>query len=233
VLPGHEWRKELMFSTERLANGEMDPYPEDYFLALRQVCPDARVLVTVRRQADWLFSNYHHLVQHLPPGRRSFVDFLQSIEGRIVAATAQFDRLIERLHAAFGRERVLVIPLEALETDVDGALRGLSDFLGCPYVPFEPTEKDLNYGVDRRRGADKSSIRMLMRAGPSAGYYQKFSRYVRYAMGRNDGDTVFSVPSKSVLMNQHGNLIGSIYAMNNVRLQRLTGLDLFGLGYPV
>jgi hypothetical protein len=230
--PGHAWRADVMFSTGT-ADGHIDPSPPDFFTSLNAICPGSLILLTIRSQPDWLFSNYHHHIHSLPAARRSFADYLQTVDGRIIAATAHFDRLVERLHAAFGRERVLVLPLELLERDTEGTLRRLSAFLGCSYVPFEPAEKDLNRGVDYRRGAGRDEIPMLVRPAEGAGHYQRILYYARYALGLLGKERAFAIPSKASLAKQYGPVIAPLYALSNYRLAKLLDCDLGALGYPL
>ena len=231
VLPGRQWRADVMFSTDdRAAAAHLDLAPPDFFTSLQSLCPESRVLLTIRNQADWLFSNYHHFIHYLPAERSAFPDFLETIEGKILAATAHFDRLVEKLHAAFGRERVLVLPLEFLERDGEGALRQLSEFLGCAYVPFTPDRKDMNRGIDYRRGRGRDAIPVIARRG---GPVRRLLQYLGHALGFAGGKDAFTVPSKAALAREFGPGIAARYAPGNRRLGALIGRDVSALGYPV
>lgn len=230
VRPDRQWRADVMFSTDdRAAADTLDLSPPDFFTKIRSLCPESRALLTIRSQADWLFSNYHHFIHYLPARRREFPDFLATVEGKILAATAEYDRLVEKLHAAFGRDRVLVLPLESLERDAEGALHELSDFLGCAYVPFTPDDKAMNRGVDYRRGRGRKEIPVLVSAGGGG----RVRRYARYALGLLGLRDIHRIPSKSALAREFGPGIAARYAPSNRRLAGLIGRDLSQLGYAV
>ena len=67
--PGTKWR-ELRFDTA--ATPRIDDYlefsPAYYAAQLKQAAPDAKVLLCIREQVDWLISAYRFYIEQLPAG---------------------------------------------------------------------------------------------------------------------------------------------------------------------
>src|SRR3546814_13127406 len=83
---------------------------------VKAACPDVRIIMTIRSQPSWLYSNYRHFFEALPDARHSLEDFLATIEGKLVLDEAMFDRVVETYDRLFGPERVHVLPMEMLES---------------------------------------------------------------------------------------------------------------------
>ncbi len=94
--------------------------------------PDARVLVVVRRQRDWLKSLYAFRVSLSKKHEvRSFEDFLIK---RKFAENAfdklQYDKLVALYVQHFGRSNLLVLPYESIRKDWMGFQQAACSFIG-------------------------------------------------------------------------------------------------------
>lgn len=185
---------------------------------VKAACPDARIIMTIRSQPSWLYSNYRHFFEALPDARHSLEDFLATIEGKLVLDAAMFDRVVETYDRLFGPERVHVLPMEMLESSEEAALRGLCHFLGVEYEPYRNEVKDYNKGrnIDellKARQQDPPATRRLARL---------FGRGVREAPPSSPG-----CDEKTL------GLLSMVYAASNARLSARLGTDLGSLGYPL
>lgn len=225
VLAGADrWDPALMMSSASLRNiAGITVSPPGGIAALRRLLPHARVLLTIRDQVEWIFSNYHHYLSRLPAHRRTLPDFLATIEGRVVLSSVHYDRLVVELFEHFGRDRVCVLTLEEIETDTHSALAQLSRFLGCAYVPFAAKDSDYNRGIDSTlsRGAGEPSLGRRLATGLPALLASKQPR-----LEAND-----HIKTKDELRDTYTHLLTPFFAASNLRLERLLGKSLAAYGY--
>ena len=181
-------------------------------------CPDARIIMTIRSQPSWLYSNYRHFFEALSDDGHSLKDFLATLEGKLVLDAAMFDRIVETYDRLFGPERVHVLPMEMLESSEEAALRGLCHFLGVEYEPYRTKEKDYNKG----RNIDEL-LKARQQDAPATGRLARlFSRGVRE-----------TTPSSPASDEKTLSLLSMVYAASNARLSARLGTDLGSLGYPL
>lgn len=100
---------------------------------LKQIAPDARILVSIRAQMSILPSVYMQYI--LRGGTMPYDRFFQGTEepGYFGFSPEHFeyDRLIARYQALFGAENVYILTQESLKADMDGAVKALADFAGA------------------------------------------------------------------------------------------------------
>lgn len=103
---------------------------------LRQVVPDAKILLTVREQSQWLRSLYQQYVKR--GGRLTFERF---IEGETEPQYYGFNPISLNFHLfartfgeQFGESNILVLPQELLGADIAGFFAELSSFLEVPEI---------------------------------------------------------------------------------------------------
>ncbi len=114
---------------------------------IAEVRPDARIIAVLREPADFLRS-FH--LQSVHNGQEPEADFGRAIaleqarrEGRELPSRpgspgvlfysehVRYVEQLRRLHAAFGREQVLVVIYDDLRADNDKTVRAILDFLGA------------------------------------------------------------------------------------------------------
>ena len=201
----------------------------DPWLAARRVqrvTPEARILIILRNQVDWLRTHYRVFYDRLPPGQRRWCDFVSTPEGRLVLDGGRYDGVIEAYQDLFGAERVHVMLLESLRDHQVETLRRLCDFLGVDYVACDSAT------VPRNEGPRSGAVRLarlrdaLAVVPPLQALARSLGRPVRHLIERAaDGRDLFTGDERR--------LLAAFYAASNARTQRRTGQDLGRYGYPL
>lgn len=124
---------------------------------LRQIFPGARIIVTIRNQYDFMESLYK---QYLYRGGvkkfRAFVNYKNGdfrpthLRWNLSVDIAMFDylRLIEYYERLFGKENLLVVPYELLQTDPKLFIQTLFSWMGLDETPsFENEMYNGGYGA--------------------------------------------------------------------------------------
>jgi len=93
-------------------------------------CPDSKILICLREQADWLDSSYRYFLDRMPPRKRTFSDFLRTPRGRLMLRIGHHDEIIGAYTQVFGPGRVKVLRLEWLKDRPEYFVGQLCDFLG-------------------------------------------------------------------------------------------------------
>jgi hypothetical protein len=217
VLKGVDaWSAEHFIKVDSPLNFE-HIYSEPYSIAARikATIPSAKILLTIRSQASWIDSNYRHYFEQLPRGRESLFHFMSTPEGKMVLDVAMFDRVVEIYDKLFGRNQVLVLPMERLEQEEELALQDLCAFLGIDYLPYRHEDKDYNRG--RSLGA-LASTRLEKKT-------RRFSLF-EHLFGHRQ-------PRWQATTEEILRYLACVYAASNARLSKRIGLDLAKLGYPI
>ncbi len=218
-LCSERWASETMISFEE-RNNELRGYDPELFPRIKTLMPNTKVLLTIRSQPDWLISNYHHFWDYLPKNRNSFLDFIDTNEGKILKRAAFYPQTLQRLAEVFGEKRFKIVLTEQLEKDPSKTLDEIASFLGCGHIEFDPSREDYNRGKDhlgytqsenQNTGADDSGQPRSGHESPNA-----------------------SPPkSKSYLKRKHETFFQNTYAESNHQLQQMLNTDLSGYGYPL
>lgn len=154
----HGWlarsdRPVQLFSWEGLVGGYLADYRQfgDLTRFLKAAFPDAHILLFIRRQADLAESLYRQALHtyHFPTVR-AFLNRTPTGFGRhradgaanIDVASLNYLPFVEAYEAAFGAERVHVVPYELLQADPDRFYALLSAALGTPVSPTTPRDWD-------------------------------------------------------------------------------------------
>jgi hypothetical protein len=149
------------------------------------VRPDARIIALLREPASFLRSLHLQLLQNRaedePSLRRALELEAERREGCSLTARgaaqpmlllyrerARYLEQLQRYHAVFPRENVLVLIYEEFRADNEGTLRQVQRFLGVDdTLPFEPAE--VNATVRRLVGLDESMFALAQGSGGLAG----------------------------------------------------------------
>ena len=237
-----------VLSHEELS-GHPHGYPDvdQYSIAsnLKLCYPDAKVLIVVRNQMKYLTSIYAFRVAIKGEEYRSFYGFLDSEGRKGLFEKLEYDRLISHYMSLFGKERVLVLPMELLaESQVEFNKR-VTDFIGVPPVVIGNNKKsnestNLYYVVQFWRPFNYLAsvlLRGLKRIKPETNeeYPYMRIRYLYYGLKRKaSGILRYLLKSTRTLdieaYSGYQDLVRR-YSRSNRRLQELTGLKLSGYGY--
>jgi len=219
-----QWDAAIALKPGQVLNGKvMIPGQRETAERIRAALPDARILVTLRNQTDWLRSNYLHYMLGLPPNLRQFKDFLQTREGKLLLAAGAYDHLLNCYRELFGPEKVHVILLEELATDERKALQGLCAFLDVDYAPFNPATREYNTGIGAGRGA-------LIKLYSGLGISDDVARRIRpwFSWAERTAAKWLEAPAISA---EEEAMIRAYYAVSNYHTSRILGRDLRALGY--
>ena len=198
---------------------------EEMAQRIRSKASDAKILMVLRNQIDWLRSTFLHHITFLPPKRRTFGAFLNTVEGKSAVYAGLFDQTITAYYDAFGRDQVHVMLLEDLDVDPQGALRGLCRFLGVTHVDYEPPAQEQNRG---RGIAAGRMISVLSRWGVPDRQIDRLGGLLRPIFS-----LICGVVAQDVISPKEKALLRAFYAASNCRTARLTGLALGHRGYPL
>jgi hypothetical protein len=220
------WSPDHAVTLDQPLDGKfMVPAPELVVQRIHQALPNARILITVRNQIDWLRSNYLHHLGLLPHRRRTLLDFLSTREGKLVLFAGLYDRTIGLYFEVFGPERVHVLPMELLKLGEDEALAGLCRFLGVQPRSFQHGERNFNTGIGSRRGN-------LMRLAGRLGINQWGTEMLK-PLRKPIEKALAPLLDADVLSTAEKTMLTSFYAASNHLSSRLLGRDLGVLGYPL
>jgi hypothetical protein len=207
---------------------------------LRALFPDAKILMIIREQKGIIQSSYQ---EHMRRGSPATIErFLGADRQRRLGfgpvcqiETFLYDRLIAYLHEAFGRENVLVLPLEMSRE---------AAFLEkiCALVGRAPNDAMRTAAIKREREARKSDYVFLRRLN-----YIGTSRYVtkgedtllrkaayglNIALDKVTPDALYQRNRARIgtVIETH---VGDFYRESNRAASDLIGVDLGALGYQV
>jgi Sulfotransferase family len=221
---GIQWQPELALDPDSILDGNaMVPGQRDTAERIKSVLPEARILITLRNQIDWLRSNYLHYLLGLPANKRRFIDFLQTREGKLLLAAGTYDQLLNCYHKIFGMDKVHVILLEELALDERKVLEDLCKFLGVDYTPLNPAAREHNTGIGAGRGA-------LIKFYSTLGFSDDMARRIRpwFLWMERTAAKWLQAPA---LSDEEEAMIRAYYAVSNYHTARLLGRDMQPLGY--
>ena len=206
---------------------------------------DCSILITVREQKQALFSWYQWVYTRRLTSL-SFEDWIKwcrsyssyyGCYNDFPLRQYRYARLVETYVNLFGRERVLVLPMEMLAREPDTFFSRLEDFAGirrfwgtpaCPPIPVENRSpgrlgiryqrlvKGLRHLRLRLRGELVVPSEALEVAGIHGGVMRMLAR--------------IDAPARS-MSTESANWLKDYYRADNARLSALTGLDLTLYGY--
>ena len=112
--------------------------PAETAARLHKVHPDAKVVLVIREQTDWLQSVYKFVMSQLPWNRRSFTDYCTAPSGIVLLQAGHFDQTIGAYLDVFRGERVRVLRFEDITTAPKRFVAELCGFLGVSERPLPP-----------------------------------------------------------------------------------------------
>jgi hypothetical protein len=208
---------------------------------LNKAFPDARVLIVIREQRALIGSMYGLHVRWggvesvrrylIPaPPRRGF-------KPGFTLQAYEFDRLIGHYQKLFGKDRVLVLPLELLARDDQEFADRIGTFCGHASVPVGRTK--------RRNVRRPQLMQMAQRPLNMLFYHNELSpgalfhiprfkhRYAKLTRLFRLSPQILERRLDERQKRAIDELVGDHYAASNGRTQEMTGLPLSELGYPV
>ena len=210
---------------------------------IKQVFPNARILIVIREQRSMILSNY---MQHLKYGGgytlRTYLD--GKSDAKCPALTFhhfKYDRLIRQYQSVFGPENVLALPFEMMSVNPQSFIERICQFSnttapeGLPFhIKSNERTNYFSYIVLRR-------IVPLIRSSRGNAYSptilgRKLGKAVHLRMVDAIGKIVprsLDKKAKERLQQQVEELTKDTYVTSNRETEKLIGMDLGPFGYLV
>jgi hypothetical protein len=216
---------------------------------LRQIAPEAIILICIREQNAMLLSFHNQYVRR--GGRRSLAEFLENRadsfrEFQLVHLA--FHHLIGAYQEAFGKDRVLVMPMEMLAQNPDTFSRKILGF-AQPHAGWDtatlPSNLDevrnpstLPVGIEAKRRFNRIAAMHTHIGAPEKPLFRIKKRrnsQIKSLAAMLGKAAPKSMNTKLRLKYQRiaRESVGDYYAASNRKTAQLTGLDLQALGYQM
>jgi len=217
---------------------------------LKNCYPTAKILIIIRNQWDALESLYTHRISNKGVEWRSFSTFIeQTVANPENIAKWRYLELVKLYLRLFGRNNVLILPLEMLETSPQEFLNRISTFhcdqsRSCSLIQHDDDAENDNRSVKNRNihlilrvfnfinMRVTRFIRLTLRC-PRLGYSirNRYSHFLQYTIQPALLQTFpggYCLSEKEKLLKEQ---IRDLYAASNKELSTITGVELSDLGY--
>lgn len=195
--------------------------------------PKARIIVVIREQLDWAVSRYKMIYRG---GKTS-----SSIDDLLSEPLEGYDIMIERYQNRFGKEKVLVLPLEMMRHDRENFIKSIAGFIGTGVTTAAPDVR-VNVAPNLKRTVEyerlknrwRLNIRQALWLTPPVQFILRVISRLLVALLKpffllRYGASKYNVsPSAETIQR-----LKSFLASSNCRLEKLTGLNLGQYGYFV
>jgi Sulfotransferase family len=181
--------------------------PAEAAFRLHKVHPEAKVLIVIREQADWMQSVYKFVMSQLPWNRRSFADYCTTPSGIVLLQAAHFDQTVRAYIDIFRSHRVRVLRFEDIVSAPKRFTAELFGFLGVSDRPIPP----------RRKNETHAQIARIQRFFP---FIEQLPRGVKDAL-KPHAMRLIPGARGAILSSRDIRMLRSIYAASNQRTERL------------
>jgi hypothetical protein len=181
--------------------------PEIAASRLHKVHSEAKVLIVIREQADWLQSVYKYVLSQLPWNRRSFSDYCTTPSGIVLLQAGHFDQTIRAYIEIFGSDRVRVLRFEDIVAAPQRFSAQLFGFLGVSERPIP----------QRRENETHAQIARIQRFFP---VIEQLPRGVKNTL-KPHAMRLIPGARGAILSSRDIRMLRSIYAATNQRTERL------------
>jgi hypothetical protein len=181
--------------------------PGEAALRIHRLHDQAKVLLIIREQADWLQSVYKYAMSQLPWNKRSFADYCETPSGIVLLEAGRYDLTIQAYLDIFGSHRVRVLRFEDILAAPTRFAAELCGFLGV-------SERSI---PQRRENDTNVQLARIQRFFPAV-----------ERLPRNMKDTLKPVAARllpggrgSILSSRDIRILRSVYAVSNERTEKL------------
>jgi hypothetical protein len=181
--------------------------PTEAALRLYKIHSDAKVLLVIREQADWLQSAYKYAISQLPARERSFTDFCTTPTGVAFLKAGHFDQTISAYVSVFGRDRVCVLRFEDISEAPRRFMAKLCAFIGISEQPLP-------------RGRENETHAQIARIQRLFPFIESLPRGVKDAL-KPHAMRLIPGARGSILSSRDVRMLRGIYAASNQRTERL------------
>jgi len=181
--------------------------PDEAARRLHRAHPQAKVLIVLREQTDWLNSIYKYSINELPAAQRSFADYCATPYGTVLLQAGHFDKTITAYLDIFGSNRICVLRYDDLVNAPGRFTARLCAFIGIAEQPLPP----------RRENESHAQIARLLRLFPIVG------RLPRSAKDAIKPRAARLLPGARgmLLSSRELRLLRSVYVLSNQRTEKL------------
>ena len=102
--------------------------------------PDALIIITVRKPSKRIVSNFEFLKRNGMHINMSLAEYLEKDVDHLVARS-DYPAMIQRYETVFGKDKVLILPLEQLKSEPQIYLNRLTEFCGIETAILEESDK--------------------------------------------------------------------------------------------
>jgi hypothetical protein len=176
--------------------------PNEAARRVKAVHPNAKILVVIREQADWLSSVYKATISSLPPTQRTFHDYWITPHGIAVRLAGHHDRLLRAWLKLY--DDVLVIRYEKLM--LPATSWSLCRWLGIDHVPFAPRRINESHA-----GLSRLHQRLPFLSGLPHGVKAALKPLAKFIPGKHE----------AVLSDEDAKMIRETYQASNQRTEEL------------
>ena len=110
--------------------------PAEAASRLHKVHSQAKILILIREQSDWLQSVYKYVMSQLPWNCRTFSDYCTTPSGIVLLHAGHFDRTISAYIDLFGSKRIRVLRFEDIAAAPNRFVSELCSFVGISEQPL-------------------------------------------------------------------------------------------------
>ncbi|GAB2516293.1 hypothetical protein [Microbulbifer agarilyticus] len=205
---------------------------------LQQVYPQAKILITIRRQQSIVLSMYREYV--LGGGTaplRSFIGEVNSKSSFSAILREEFlyyDRAIIHYQKMFGEDNVLVLPLEWIKKDPQTYFKALSDFTGVD-LDFKNADSEDHVGEKLFTMQIRRQMNRLLTVDPTRPRNSGFAKLLNkgfWHFNRLPGDAVSRCLQRKTAERIRVRYQDCFKQSNQMTMQ-LTRLPLGDLGYEI
>jgi Sulfotransferase family len=181
--------------------------PQQAASRLHKVHSEAKVLIVIREQADWMQSVYKFVMSQLPWNRRSFSDYCTTPSGIVLLQAGHFDQTIRAYVDVFGAPRVHVLRFEEIARSPNRFAAELCNFLGVSQRPLPR----------RRENESHAQIARIQRVFP---FIELLPRGVKDAI-KPHAMRLIPGARGAILSSRDTRMLRNIYAASNGRTEKL------------
>jgi len=205
---------------------------------IHQTFPRTKVLIGIREQKAMVISSYREFI--ILGGTLSLEDFVGtgheplSFTPILREDFLAYDFVVGYYQELYGRQNVLVLPIEQLQRDQAGYVQTILDFCGCPSrLPIEA--EPCHTGWSAIALVARRMLNPLIPTSPlSPGHRQLRNRVANRLCGAiNRLPRRWSAATERRWKDQVDRRYAGAFRESNRRLAELTGLDLAALGYDL